>query len=206
MKWSREEEEKIKELLYKYKNKTYDEILKLASSNRTKKSLSHKNSRQWHVPREVVSVPLTRHSQKGSKNSNWKGGRTKHSSGYVLVYTPEHPRAHNRYVFEHILVMEKKLGRYVRKDELIHHINGIKDDNRLENLEILTTREHSLKQHPYGLEKKDGLYRGRKIAGGRISFHPEVLEKLPNEFYMEIGKNNEIIIYLDEKIYKGRPI
>lgn len=72
----------------------------------------------------------------GKNNGNWKGGRLI-KGGYVLIYCPEHPFAKNKgYVFEHRLVMEKKLGRYLTKEEIIHHINGIKDDNREENLEL----------------------------------------------------------------------
>lgn len=57
--------------------------------------------------------------------------------GYVLVYIPNHPRAVGNHVWEHVLVMEKHLGRYLWPNEKIHHRNGIKNDNRLENLEII---------------------------------------------------------------------
>lgn len=86
--------------------------------------------------------------QKGSKHWNWKGGRTYHTSGYVLIYCPEHPRAkcNNGHVFEHILVMEKHLGRYLLEGEIIHHKNEIRDDNRIENLEMTNRIEH-IKHH-----------------------------------------------------------
>lgn len=63
-------------------------------------------------------------------------GRTTHKAGYTLLHCPAHPRSKSPYVFEHILVMEEALGRYLLPNENVHHKNGIKDDNRLENLEL----------------------------------------------------------------------
>jgi hypothetical protein len=66
----------------------------------------------------------------------WKGGRTLETQGYVRIYSPSHPRCDRRgYVLEHRLVMEAHLGRTLLPTEVVHHINGIKDDNRIENLE-----------------------------------------------------------------------
>lgn len=78
----------------------------------------------------------------GKQAANWKGGRMI-INGYVVVYNSEHPRSGklNR-VFEHIVIAEKKLGRYLAKDEVVHHINGKKDDNRPENLEVCKRSEH----------------------------------------------------------------
>lgn len=79
-----------------------------------------------------------------NNNFNWKGGRTKHSEGYILIKARNHPFANNSfYVFEHRLIMEKHLGRYLKPQEIIHHINGIKDDNRIENLKLFSNhKEH----------------------------------------------------------------
>lgn len=73
----------------------------------------------------------------GADHGAWKGGRVQLKDGYIRAYAPEHPRAVNgRYVLEHILVMEEKLGRYLHPDERVHHMNKIRNDNRPENLEL----------------------------------------------------------------------
>ena len=76
----------------------------------------------------------------GSQSPGWRGGRTKTSTGYVLIQTPSHPAAQaDGYVPEHRLVMESVLGRWLRPEETVHHMNGLRDDNRPENLELWTS-------------------------------------------------------------------
>ncbi len=77
------------------------------------------------------------------KNGNWKGGRCNHS-GYVRVRIyPDHPffdalAGKKEYVLEHRLIMSEMLGRPVTAGETVHHKNGVRDDNRPENLELRT--------------------------------------------------------------------
>lgn len=65
-------------------------------------------------------------------------GRIINPQGYVRIYVPNAKKR----IFEHRLVMEKKIGRLLEKNELVHHINGIKDDNRPENLEVMLRKTH----------------------------------------------------------------
>jgi len=78
----------------------------------------------------------------------------KHSGGYTLVYKPEHPRADSTgYVLEHRIIVETKLGRYLSSDEIVHHKNGIKTDNNVDNLIVISKSEHAKIHNNLG-EKK----------------------------------------------------
>ena len=79
----------------------------------------------------------------------WKGGRT-HDGKYILIRSVGHPRAkfNGKYVAEHVLVMEKHIGRFLFPNEIVHHINENKKDNRIENLQLMTRSEHMKKHNP----------------------------------------------------------
>lgn len=81
-------------------------------------------------------------ARKGELNGYWKGGRTK-AAGYNLIRMPDHPRARQTgYVREHILVWELFNGKSLPEGWVIHHLNGITDDNRPENLGALPNKRH----------------------------------------------------------------
>lgn len=82
--------------------------------------------------------------QTGERNPNWRGGRTVTEQGYVLLRRPGHPDADVRgYVYEHRLIAEIMLGRRLGPDEVVHHVNHDRADNRYENLRVLTRAEHA---------------------------------------------------------------
>jgi hypothetical protein len=103
------------------------------------------------------------------KKPNWIGGRHSDGKGYILVSGQQaHPRSRSGRVFEHRLVMEKHLGRYLRDDEIVHHKNGDGTDNRLENLELLTSHEHMIHHGRHGGFRN--MHGGTAGRGGRIWF------------------------------------
>jgi len=96
--------------------------------------------------------------ERGAANGRWRGGRTRHKRGYLMVYAAGHPRASNPYVFEHILVAEELLGRYLTADETIHHRNAAcATNNRPENLELCT------RPQPSGIRVSDAVSWAREI-------------------------------------------
>jgi hypothetical protein len=87
---------------------------------------------------------------KGRGHGNWKGGRYVDNRGYVMVKDRSHPNANaNGQVSEHRIVMEQHLGRLLKKHESVHHKNGVRTDNRIQNLELWTVPQ------PYGQRVSD---------------------------------------------------
>lgn len=112
-----------------------------------------------------------------NKQPAYKNGRMKTDSGYIRVLMLNHPfKDKHGYVREHRLVMEKHLGRYLRKDEQIDHINGIRDDNRIKNLRLCTGSQNLSN-------------RGKNI-NNTTGFKGVYVDKRYNKFYAQIGYKN----------------
>jgi len=78
-----------------------------------------------------------RQAKKGKNNPNWKGGIKINGQGYVLIWKPDHPYSNNHgYVRRSRLIMEQHIGRYLEPGEVVHHKNEIRDDDKIENLDL----------------------------------------------------------------------
>jgi len=85
----------------------------------------------------------------GEQSPAWRGGK-RYLNGYVEVLCHGHHRAHkNGYVMEHIKVWEDFYAKPLPDGWIIHHLNGIKDDNRIENLLAVPRAEHSPSTLPH---------------------------------------------------------
>ena len=157
-----------------YGKKKAEEIRKKIGKNSAKVNLGKKLSaktrhrismkRKENIAKGIISIP------KGKNHPSWKNGRIKEKEGYIYIRKPEHPNSNaTGYVFEHRLVMEKYLDRYLEPEEEIHHINGIKDDNRIENLRLYENHsEHAKDCHSENIGKfkheRDELGKDKKVT------------------------------------------
>lgn len=141
---------------------------------------------------------------KGAAHPWWKGGSYISSEGYRMVYAKGHPRCwENDHVREHILVAEQKLGRPLLPDEVVHHINGIKTDNRPENLEVKTNSQH-VSEHFRGKPKpwQNGENNhSAKLTSSQVAEIRELKGKMTNK---EIANKYGVGTYAIWAIFVGR--
>jgi len=98
----------------------------------------------------------------GENNPRWKGGRVLDSHGYTRIFFPgqhDYKGKNQKYVLEHVLIMEKYLGRKLKHPEIIHHKNGIVSDNHIQNLQLFSNPfDHNTFEQHLGLFCKRLLY------------------------------------------------
>jgi hypothetical protein len=85
---------------------------------------------------------------KGEKNWRWNGGIWKLLNRYKMIKVPKHPFANpNGYVYLHRFLMEKKIGRYLKPEEVVHHIDRNRENNNLDNLMIFPNQSKHRRYH-----------------------------------------------------------
>lgn len=105
------------------------------------KSARKRKGLRWTAERKLKLSGTKKYHYNGL---NGYGHTKKHRSGYILVYAPDHPNAtKDGYIMQHTVIMEQHLHRYLNPWEVVHHINHIRDDNRIENLALMGKKEHA---------------------------------------------------------------
>lgn len=107
-------------------------------------STIHKYLKRFSIPCRKFCCP------EGHGGPNWKGGKYISSQGYKYLLCKDHPRTINqRYVKEEILIVEAIIGRFLHKDEVVHHIDSIRTNNIPENLFLFPTKKEHDDYHHY---------------------------------------------------------
>ncbi len=130
--WSQEAKEKMS-VSHKNNFEACENLRQMSISN---KGIRRSPSTEF---KKGVHYSIDTEFKKGNQNINWINGKRKTAKGYIAIYSPDHPAKNKTCsVMEHRLVIEKYIGRYLLSQEVVHHINKIKNDNRIENLMLFS--------------------------------------------------------------------
>ncbi len=116
--------------------------------------------KKGHMP-----INVFKKGQFGEKSGHWKGGKI-NSHGYIRLLTPQHPLTDNQgYVKRSRLICEKRLGRYLKRSEMVHHINKIKTDDQPENLIAFASESAHQRFHhnPNNVKPEEIIFDGREL-------------------------------------------
>lgn len=120
-----------------------------------RKRISEANKGRKWTPEQKATLSESRKCNYNGLNGY--GHTKKHCKGYILAYAPLHPNAHkDGYVMLHTILMEREMGRYLLPDEVVHHINHERKDNRIENLMLMKKHDH-FSLHMQERRRKEGM-------------------------------------------------
>lgn len=141
-------------------------------SKEWKRKMSESGKKKVMTPEHIRKIRENHNPLKGSKHPFWKGGKTKNKKGYVLISKKEHPYS-SKYglIFEHRLVMEEHIGRYLTPEEVVHHNNGIPDDNRIENLKLFKSQSIHISSHKKNFVCNVAGCKNKYLANGYCNLH-----------------------------------
>ncbi len=97
---------------------------------------------------------------RGEKNGRWNPGQLLSSEGYVKIRVEKGSTNDigGGYAYEHILVAERMIGRLLEPDEIVHHRNEVRHDNRPENLKVTTNSQHRIEHVKEQRRGTDGRF------------------------------------------------
>lgn len=126
------------------------------------KGKKHSQETKGRISERTKGRIFSEETKSKMSESHKKGGighKKLRADGYVAIYFPDHPKSSSDgYIMEHDLIMECIIGRRLEDFEVVHHKNRIRNDNRKENLELLTFKEHaSLHMKERQAKKKGGM-------------------------------------------------
>jgi hypothetical protein len=132
---------------------------------------------------------ITRYMRRFGIQTRKNLGRAVGKGGYILIKSPGHPHANALgYVREHRLVLERVLGRYLLPSEVVHHKNGVKDDNRPENLELFESNGVHMRLHVDSERSRAAQAKGNETKRRRVR------ARLKQERYCACGCGERIVL------------